>query len=266
MREISNKISGSISPSDPTPIIIPSLLNGIWTANQTGNVITVSSTSGYSHSMFSWYTDMRISNYGVKVYLSFPKNDYFTNGFYDNIIIIDSQTFTCNSSTLIANTTPNIPVLSTYNTNIKLFPLALNIPSNTLTTGSTLKIEGFITFSMPNNDATGVVGQLHGISIGTDLISGTNYSAVGLFHNYSNITSQSLPSYYLYNTIKFLGGSNFVCNSYGGIGNYNTVSINSFNNNYFDLNEGLVIIPSTTIQSSNNDFQMWSMLRVEYIR
>ena len=170
MIEINKNISGTILPEDVTPLLIPSLKLGVWTASQTGNIVTVTSTSGYSHALPSRSADpnARISDYGVRVYLQFPyDNGYIYSGWYKNIVIVNSNTFTCISDTTLSSPSPSVMVQSLGNIKVKLTPFTMYIPKGAVTIHSSVKTSAFISFHSP-----AIVTQKHRILLGSGRASG----------------------------------------------------------------------------------------------
>lgn len=262
MKEISPYQSGSLAPMQRNPVIIPSFNNGTWVASQKGSIVYVTRTDTVSVHMMNSANAIRISNYGVKVYLSFSDNQYLATGWYDNIVITNDHSFTCIASTDFIQT-PQIPILPAKNEIIQLTPLSIRVPPNLLRTGSTLKTEAYIHMpTYPTNSTRGM-----SVLLGTTDQPNTFFNYVIDANGSSNWSS-----YYMYSMITFLADSApFACNGYGGPGSTGTsvMSISKGAGN-FRLSDGFNITPAVNIGGIDvdlrNDYQMWSMIRMEYIR
>lgn len=345
MKELSLSPSGNLTPNNFTPIVVPNLYRGVWSASQTGNLITVSSpiqgftagisttgvmtvtainagtviengkniygsgfvtyaritgfvsgtnggvgvytvgwtpaiavpagtsiTCAHQHNMAD-QTDpyAGISNYGVKVYLSFPRNPYLTTGFYENIIVTSVTSFTCIAEN--TQTTPTIPVLTTQGVGVVLHPYRIKIPRNTVTVNSSIRFESLIKFG---SHSVGT-GENYGVGLGTTTIQGFNKA----FYNHNNIAgSGGGNSYHHYSLIKLLGDGAYLCNSYNGHGSASLGTSRIVNNSTADfiLNDGFDLVPSAFMNNENpdrsivpkewciNTYQLWTNISVDYVR
>ena len=346
MKEILTSSSGTLSPNNFAPIIIPNLYRGKWSASQTGNIVTVSSpvmgftagisTSGimtvsainsgtviengmtiygsgipsyvritgfvsgtnggigtytvgwtpttaiatgtsltcaHQHNMAD-RTDQYagLSNYGVKVYLSFPRNPYISSGFYENITITSVTSFTCIAESSM--TTPfNIPVLTVQGIDVPLYPYTIRIPKNTVTVNSSIRFEALVKFGTFSADT----GETYGIALGNATIQGI---ITGTFFNHNNIPgSPGGNSYHQYCLIKLLGDYNYICNGYNGHGSSSWSTSPQHGNSFapFILNDGFYLIPSVIMYNSIggvavdiqwciNTYQLWTNISVDYVR
>jgi len=216
-------------------------------------------TSGFAHNMLSDPASM-ISNTGNKVYLSFTNaNIYFSDGWYDNIIITSYITFTCTASNTVSTQTPNISI-KPMTISLPLMPISVPIPKDTITIGSVVTIEADIFFGKDEVTCNALIGTL---------------SQENVF--YANDVGGGTSGFHLYNTIKFLGDSSHVSNRIGPYAHsrmddfYGSINRLGFNILYlgdYNLKEGFSLIPYVGFKNTSitNNYQMWTSIRARYVR
>ena len=242
MKEIYTKVSGSVTPDDNSPVIVPSFNNGGATATQSGYVITVTCVN--NHNISTLGID-GISDQNVRVYLRFA--NVLPTGTYGNIIVISTKIFTCVASISQTISTP-VAISHFGSGTYSLSSLGMNFLPNELISGCSIRTEAMIFFP-----TTGVASRSQRYGLGTTTAQFV-FSTVSLTAN----TNSAL----FYCITQFLSNTDYITLS-GGIpvaSNQLITRINAVNLS----TSGLTLVPSISFGTPpTNDYQLWVMIRAE---
>jgi hypothetical protein len=250
---------GSLTPSSPTPVLIPSFAAGGASATQQGFTITVNTT--LPHNISSDAND-RISGFGVSVYLEFESTRILT-GIYTNIVVVSTTGFTCTSATYSEVQSP-ISLTTLASTHVVFTSMAVTIPYNSLQPGSSIRSECFLHLPdgvarLANNDTTRV-GTFFGNTLDRD-----PYKNQAFFSD--SVIGTADTSYYMHSMTVFLDNktnSDFFTTISGGPAYQNTIKKQVNNTFGINLADAIIVCPSISFSSAEvNDYVMCSMMRVQ---